>query len=136
MTRRPKAIVLDSWSVMAYLEDEPVGRRISEIIVNGYESGTPLLMSVVNVGEIWYLIARKTSEKEADQTVSEIEQLGVDFVDADWNLTREASRIKSCYPMSFADCFAAALAKDRGAYLLTGDPEFKQVETELKILWL
>lgn len=136
MTRRPKAIVLDSWSVMAYLEDEPAGQRISEIIVDAQESETPLMMTVVNIGEIWYLIARKTSEKEADQTVSELKHLGIHFIEADWKLTREAARFKSHYRMSFADCFASALAKDRGADLLTGDLEFKQVETEVKILWL
>jgi predicted nucleic acid-binding protein len=38
--------------------------------------------------------------------------------------------------MSFADCFAAALAKQKKALLLTGDPEFKQVETQVTIDWL
>jgi predicted nucleic acid-binding protein len=38
--------------------------------------------------------------------------------------------------MSYADCFAAALAKLKKAELVTGDKEFRQVEGELKILWL
>ena len=38
--------------------------------------------------------------------------------------------------MSYADCFAAALAKLRSAELITGDPEFKAVEGEIKIGWL
>jgi predicted nucleic acid-binding protein len=38
--------------------------------------------------------------------------------------------------MSFADCFAAALAKQHKALLLTGDLEFKQVEAEVTINWL
>jgi predicted nucleic acid-binding protein len=39
--------------------------------------------------------------------------------------------------MSYADCFAAALAKTRDAELVTGDLEFKVVEKELKkIKWL
>ena len=36
--------------------------------------------------------------------------------------------------MAYADCFAAALAKLKNAELLTGDPEFKQVEKEIKIV--
>jgi predicted nucleic acid-binding protein len=38
--------------------------------------------------------------------------------------------------MSYADCFAAALAKQKKALLLTGDPEFKQVDSEITIDWL
>jgi predicted nucleic acid-binding protein len=38
--------------------------------------------------------------------------------------------------MSLADCFAAALAKQRKLEIYTGDPEFKAVEKELKIVWL
>lgn len=38
--------------------------------------------------------------------------------------------------MSYADCFAAALAKHEKAELITGDNEFKQVENEMKIIWL
>jgi predicted nucleic acid-binding protein len=36
--------------------------------------------------------------------------------------------------MSLADCFAAALAKERRADLYTGDPEFKAVEADIKVV--
>ena len=62
--------------------------------------------------------------------------LGIEFVDADWNLAKDAGYFKSKNKMSFADCFAAALAKQRKAHLATGDPEFKQVESEIAINWL
>jgi predicted nucleic acid-binding protein len=38
--------------------------------------------------------------------------------------------------MSYADCFAAALAKIKNCELVTGDPEFREVEKEIKINWL
>jgi predicted nucleic acid-binding protein len=38
--------------------------------------------------------------------------------------------------MSLADCFAAALAQQKGAAVYTGDPEFKAVEGEVKVVWL
>ena len=58
------------------------------------------------------------------------------FVEADWALAKEAGRFKAKNRMSFADCFAAALAKNRKASLVTGDREFKQVESEININWL
>ncbi len=136
MPRKPKALVLDSWSVLAYLEDEPAGQQVADIIANAHEDGIPLMITVVNAGEIWYITARETSEEEADRTVSELTQLGVAFVDAGWKLAREAARFKAKGKMSFADCFAAALAKENKADLVTGDPEFKQVEDEVRVAWL
>jgi predicted nucleic acid-binding protein len=136
MARKPKALVLDSWSVLAYLEDEPAGHQVADIIADAHESDTPLMMTVVNAGEIWYITARETSEDAADRTIIELAQLGIRFFDADWKLAREASRFKVKGRLSFADCFAVALAKENKADLITGDPEFKQVESEVKIHWL
>ncbi len=58
------------------------------------------------------------------------------IVDADWALTRQAAHYKAFKKMSYADCFAAALAKMQKASLFTGDPEFKEVEGEISIVWL
>lgn len=136
MPRKPRAIVLDSWAIMAYFEDEPAAERVADIIAEAHEEKTPLFMSVVNAGEVWYILARRTSESEANRGVHELRQLGIEFIDADWDLSREAAGFKSKHKMSFADCFAAALAKQKKAHLVTGDNEFKQVEQELTIMWL
>jgi predicted nucleic acid-binding protein len=136
MARKPRAVVLDAWAVMAYLEDEPAGEKVADIIADAHENNTPLLMTVVNLGEVWYIIAREASEPEADRCEKELRQLGIEFVDADWTLTQQAARYKSQHRMSYADCFAAALAKQRKAQLATGDQEFKQIEQEIAIGWL
>lgn len=56
-------------------------------------------------------------------------------MDADWSLTQQAARFKSKHKISFADCLAAALAKQKKAHLVTGDREFKQVQGEIPIVW-
>jgi len=136
VARKPKAIVLDAWSVMAYLEDEPAGERVESLIADAHEGDIPLMMSVVNVAEIWYAFARRSSEDKANQSILELKQLGIEFFDADLKLALEAARFKAQHKMSLADCFAAALAKENKADLVTGDSEFKQIESEIKILWL
>jgi ribonuclease VapC len=136
MPLKSKAVVLDSWSIIAYLEDESSARNIEEIIVNAHEHRISLMTSVVNAGEVWYIVARKTSPENADGAIRDIQRLGVDFVEADWALTKAAAVIKSKARMSYADCFAAALAKKRQAVLVTGDPEFKQVSDEVKVHWV
>ncbi|RJQ47515.1 MAG: type II toxin-antitoxin system VapC family toxin [Gammaproteobacteria bacterium] len=136
MSRKPKALVLDSWAVLAYLEDESSGQKVADMIGDAHEHGIPLLMSVVNAGEVWYILAREVSETEADKAVDGLRLLGIEFVDADWQLARVAGTFKANNRMSFADCFAAALAKEHKADLVTGDKEFKQIENAVKISWV
>ena len=136
MGRRPKALVLDTWSVVAYFEDEPSGEQVADLIADAQESGVSLAMSVVNAGELWYLMARRSSEADANEAVAELQQLGIRLVEVDWDLTRAAARFKSKHRMSYADCFAAALAQRSKAGLVTGDSEFKQLEGDISIVWL
>jgi predicted nucleic acid-binding protein len=136
MARKPKVVVLDSWATIAYLEDEASAERVADIIADAHEEEIPLLMSVVNAGEVWCIIARQSSVADADASINQLRDLGIEFVDADWNLAKDAGYFKSKNKMSFADCFAAALAKQRKAHLATGDREFKQVESEIAISWL
>jgi ribonuclease VapC len=93
-------------------------------------------MTVVNVGEVWYIIAREASEADADRSFRDMQQLGIKFIDADWDLTHQAAQFKSKHRMSFADCFAAALAKEKKAHLVTGDQEFREVQGDISIIWV
>lgn len=136
MARKPKAYVLDSWAVLAYMEDESSGQKVADLIGDAHEHGIPMLMSVVNAGEVWYIMAREVSEAEADKALHELRQLGIEFQDVDMELARLAGGFKAKHRMSYADCFAAALAKEHKAELVTGDKEFKQVEAEIKIQWV
>jgi len=136
MPRKPKAYVLDSWAILAFLQGESGGAKVIDLVSDAHEHDIPLLMSVVNAGEVWYIKARRSSPASADRAVQELRQLGIHFVEVDWTLAHEAGGFKAKHRMSFADCFAAALAKHRRATLLTGDPEFKQIEQEITIEWL
>ena len=62
--------------------------------------------------------------------------LPLNIVSADQKLSEVAGELKVVKKMSLADCFAAALAKRERAEIYTGDPEFKTVEREIKVVWL
>ncbi len=128
--------VIDSYALMAFFEDEPGADFVRGLIYKAVESDTHLLMSVVNLGEIWYSIARTNSAELADQYVHEIKGMGIEIVDVDWGLARQAAVFKAKGNISYGDCFAAALAKNCKAELITGDKEFKALEGEIKISWL
>ncbi len=136
MPAKPKALVLDTWAIISYYEDDPAGVQVARLIAEANENATPLWMSVINAGEVWYVIARRTSQAEADAAIGELQKLGIRFIDAEWKISRQAAMLKSKHKMSYADAFAAALAMQKNAHLVTGDKEFKQVEGDVKILWL
>lgn len=87
--------VLDSYALMAFFEDEPGADFVRGLIHKAVESDTSLLMTVVNLGEVWYSIARNNSPEIADQYIHEIKGMGIEIVEADWNLTRQAAAFKA-----------------------------------------
>ena len=136
MPGRTNTVVLDSWAIMAYFQDEPAAEAVQKIFLDAHEKGGRLLMSLINVGEIWYTYSRRSSEAIAAERVSQLKTAGVQFIVADWDLTVEAARIKSKHAIAYADCFAAALAKQQSAPVVTGDPEFKKIDKEIAVIWV
>lgn len=130
--------VLDSWILMALFNDEPEAERVEKVLHDAATGHCRLLMCVVNWGEIYYSIMRGHSQQAAEEKAQQIAALPIELVpvETDLALARQAAAFKARYPMSYADAFAAALAKIRKAELMTGDPEFKIVEGEVKIQWL
>lgn len=128
--------VLDSYSLIAYIEGEAGKDTVIEAFRSARDSGKPLFLSVVNWGEVYYITLRETGQERADEVAHLISTLPIQLVPADLELAEHAALFKASKKMSYADCFAAALAKLRKAELVTGDKEFKQVEGEVKILWL
>jgi predicted nucleic acid-binding protein len=130
------AKVLDSWALLCYLEQEPGYEKIIDLFEEAVESSKPLLMCIVNWGEVYYQVMRRFGDQKAQEIEHLIQTLPITVIEADKELTREAARIKAKKRMAYADCFAVALARLRKAELYTGDPEFKVVEKEIKIVWL
>ena len=128
--------VLNSYSLLAYIEGEAGAEQMIEIFRVARDSGRSLFLSVVNWGEVYYITMREAGHERADEVAHLISTLPIQIVPADLDLTRQAAELKSKHRMSYADCFAAALAKSRKAELVTGDRDFRQVEGEVKILWL
>ena len=132
-------MVLDAHALMVLFNDEPGAAEVERILLKA-ESGSPkLLISVVNWGEIYYSILRGASQEMAETKAHEIAGMQIELVPVDADdleLVRQAAAFKATRKMSYADCFAAALAKIKNAELVTGDREFKQLARDVKIHWL
>jgi len=132
------AKVLDSWALIAFFEDEPAAAEVEKLLEKAVAEKQRLYLSVINWGEIYYNTMREVSQAAAEQKAQEIATLPIEIVGVGDDLTvaRQAAIYKATCKMSYADCFAAALAKGKSAELVTGDPKFKAVEKEIMIDWL
>lgn len=82
------------------------------------------------------MLACKHSVGLADHAIEELDRIGLERIDVDWPIVRRAAEFKSRHRISYADAFAAALAKQQNAELVTGDREFRALESEIHIHWV
>ncbi len=127
--------VLDAYALMAYFEKESGYEQVQTLLERA-ASGTPLLLSAVNWGEVYYITLREHGPKAAEEVAHVVATFPIEVIPADLLIARQAATYKAAHKMSYADCFAAALAKVRKATLVTGDKEFKTLEEEIRISWL
>lgn len=131
-----KNAVLDSYAVLAFLFEERGHEIMLGLFEKAVESDKRLLIASPNWAEVRYMVARKAGADKWDQVRARLLGLPLDIIDADQELAEAAGEIMAFHKMSLADCFAAALARLKKADVYTGDPEFKEVEGEQKIVWL
>ena len=125
-----KKIVFDTHALMTFFRKEPNYRVIRDLLVQVANNELEAFMSSVNVGEIYYMMARKSNSKTADEAVKALRYFPIHFVDADLTHCVEAAALKAKYKFSYADAFAAALTIKRKATLITGDNEFNALSKE------
>lgn len=127
--------VLDSYAILAWYNQEARAHRVRQLVRN---VGNRFWMSVINVGEVYYRVAKDLSLLQAEEAMSWVSRQPIAVVDANRSLTIEAAKIKSEYTLSYADCFAAALARRVNAQVVTGDREFLPLERDgiVELAWL
>ena len=132
----PGAPVLDSHALLAMLRDEPGGEAVVRLLERANQRNLPLQMTEVNYAEVQYMIRRKDGGAAWTVVAGELKAAPIVFHPATRRLADLAADFKARFKMSLADAFAAALAKEQKAELVTGDLEFKPLEKEIKIHWL
>ena len=128
--------VLDSFALIAYFRDEPGAETVENLLVSASKKDNPLHMTDVNYAEVKYMIVRKDGAEAWEEAEKILEGLPLEFHSTTRALADSAADIKARFKLSLADAFAAALAKERKAEFVTGDPEFKTLEKEIRIQWL
>jgi ribonuclease VapC len=127
--------VLDSWAIMEWINKSHAGETVAALLSDAEAGKVRLWMSAINVGEVYYFLRKHVGAALAEswREISPAAPLTIDVPTLEdiWR----AAQIKGDYPVSYADAFAAALARKHNCPLLTGDPEFRSI-TGLDIDWI
>jgi predicted nucleic acid-binding protein len=130
--------VLDTWAVIAWLRDEAAAARVERLFADAGVGRVRLLMSAVNVGEVFYITARWRSLTDAEIVMRHLQELPLEICPAPNTLIWEAARVKAQHRISYADAFAVATAVRESAALVTGDSEVKAVGEKgvVRVEWI
>lgn len=128
--------VFDTYALMSYLRREKSFHIVRSIIVDALQGRHTTHLSVINMGELFYMQSRKSSTARAESSLRFVLRAGINVEPATTDRVIRAARLKAKVSLSYADAFAASLAEELTATLVTGDPEYKPLEPGLKILWL
>ncbi|PKL84363.1 MAG: VapC toxin family PIN domain ribonuclease [Ignavibacteriae bacterium HGW-Ignavibacteriae-3] len=131
-----KGYVLDSYALIAYAEGEKGVDEVAEILKQSLSGKAEIFLCVINWGEMYYIALREGGKERAELYRNTLARYPITIVEANKELTLQAAQFKAFHKMSYADAFAAALAKSKKAVLVTGDKEFKPLEGEIKIYWI
>ena len=130
------SVVFDSFALLRFFYQEPGAEQVRELLEEALQNETPRLISAINVGEIIYIVQRRSGEKAKLQMLVKLKSLGFIILPCPNELIFRAAELKARFAMSYADAFVVASAIEHNAALVTGDPEFRQVEHLVKILWV
>jgi uncharacterized protein len=125
MSEVKQTYILDACTLLRLAQDEPGADRVAEILADSANGKVRVLLHQINLGEVVYRIGKQFGWKVAERKRGEISLLPIEIIDFTEELFWQTVKLKATYPMSYADCFAAALAIKEQAILLTSDPEFE-----------
>jgi predicted nucleic acid-binding protein len=128
--------VLDASAVLDFLEDGPGAERIDQLFREARHSSTPLLISVLSWGEVFYQSWRRRGEESAKTTMADLARLPIELVPVDQSQVLKAAEFKVVNKIPYVDCVAAALSALRQATLVTADRDFEKLGRQLQILWI
>jgi predicted nucleic acid-binding protein len=126
--------VLDANALIVFFEERGGGaRKIRDLLSEAVRQDVPLLMSAVNWGEVFYIAWRLHGEDKAREAEARLQEMPVAVISVDMERASRAAALKQKHSLVYADAFAAEIAIERGAWLVTADPEFSKVGKALSV---
>ena len=129
--------VLDANALIAFFEERRgTAQKVRQLLSEAARLDAPLLMSAVNWGEVFYIAWRRHGEAKAWEAEARLQEMPLAVISVDRERASRAGALKQKHGLGYADAFAAELAIERGAWLVTADPEFSRLGKALALYTL
>lgn len=128
--------VLDANAVLDLIEAGPGSRKVERLLQSALQQQSSLLISVLNWGEVFYLLWQRRGEETARRTVASLSHLPLRIIPVDLSQALKAGEIKAVHKIPYVDCVAAALAVLQQATLVTSDRDFEKLGRQFPVLWI
>ena len=122
--------------MIAWLLDRGVASKAQAIIQQADAGKLQLLMSWINVGEVYYIAAKRYGREKAEKFLYRLPSLPIRVVLPDESDIIAAARLKGSRRLAYPDAFATALALREGATVITGDRELAALKDLLDVDWI
>lgn len=131
-----KQNLLDSFAVLAWLQNEPGAQAVEDLLVEAKRKHEKLLLHELNLAEVYYLSVRRVGEEQTRLLADQLATLPIQLIATTPDILWQAALVKAQYAVSLADAFAAATAMTFNATIVTGDPEFEAITDLVQIVWI
>lgn len=131
-----KRIVFDAHAILRWTQKESGYQKVKSLMVACREGSVSGYVNRINLGEVHYKTIRVLGPEGAKDFMENFVRLPITIILPDEALIWKAAELKAQFPISYADCFAAATALIHNAAVVTGDPEFKKLTKVVSVDWL
>ena len=131
-----KRILFDAHAILKWTQKEAGYQKVRSLMLACRDESVTGYMNQINLGEVYYKTIRAVGKHPAQDFLQNFLLLPITITLPDSDLIWKAAEIKAEYPISYADCFAAATALRYDATIVTGDPEFKNLGPLVSVEWL
>lgn len=131
-----KTHVLDASALYRFVTKGDGSPIVDSLFKQASVSGRPLLMSVVNWGEVYYTLVRQVGLTKTDsQMIELVGRIPLSLVSVTPDDAVRAARLKARYNLPYADAFAAALTGNKHVLVTADVGHFSRVP-KLRLLKL
>ncbi len=128
--------ILDASAVLRYLDDEPGAADVAQLLKKARIGDAELLMCAANWGEVLFAVLKIHGVDAMNLAESKILSLPIQILVVDHVVAKMAAEVRFRYKMPYADSFAAAIALQNQATVVTGDYDFTLVRGVIKVQML
>ena len=123
-----RRFVLDANALVSFFEIRPGSAiRVRHLLEQAARSELPVFLSAVNWGEFFYIAWRLHGETRAREAEGKLRHLPIVVIAAELRSRNPGGRPQAKTQSRLRDAFAAELAIERHAHLVTADPEFTKL---------